>query len=835
MNRQMPPPSPSQQAPTGPAFQQGPRGPPPPTFATGRELPGLGTRGPGAGMSISSILGDVPSQSQPPPPPSHSHRGSPAGTSQSPPSLSQQPVSPHKRGHSTASKLSDYQWRRPQTPERHHLPAGLRNDGLSYSANSSPAQFAGVKRSPEFARSGPPLFHHAYQSAGPAPRAYQGSPNEAHERDPPRKVDERMPPRPNSQPAGGVRPPPGDGASREPMPPFGGAINRPPFTQYHPQERRDDPRPPTTTSFEVGPTTRDRPVTVEPLGHSYSPRNNARDASAAASSSAREGPKDEPRRDIGGREDHSAPFRTSFRSQYYQPRGAIPPPEAPRSHPQMGNPFERPRDGQSTFGPHERASIDPLARDDRRTSDPHGHPGEAQFRVLQEHQPLMMQRSRSSLGIEGKRGRASPLPQAVQGAQMQPTGAGSDPNIKSEFGRIFQGLGSGIGPGHMTPSRGSPMPQRQPPSNLDGETVTVSDGEAPRSGSFSKRHKRVKEEDLSRYDDEGRGTPLSRAGKRHKQGHHHHIHQHNHPHHHHVHGHVHNRPEESIGIVGSTSTTAHHHHHIHTSHHHHHTPLSSRPQAQTPAMPIPKPAVHVSSQAVFDAVKDRSRRHLGSELYEPTIALPPNAMASHTDDKFGYFLRYKPSRVFEDVDLNCTFTVRVPRYYLTKEARENVQRNRALVGTGIYTDDSDPLAMLVHEGWLRGEWPEEVDVEMMDLPVPPAEDAVVQEVYTSRPAVPLLPPEGKDLHITLLILPRLKKYTGSVRYGLRSRDWEVGDTHDGLSWALHTIRWIDEGPSSGLKRSGKARRERIESLRKEAALGLIGLMDAGVAGPVAVA
>jgi hypothetical protein len=102
-------------------------------------------------------------------------------------------------------------------------------------------------------------------------------------------------------------------------------------------------------------------------------------------------------------------------------------------------------------------------------------------------------------------------------------------------------------------------------------------------------------------------------------------------------------------------------------------------------------------------------------------------MASHTDDKFGYFLKYKPSRSFEEKDLNCTFTIRVPRYYVNKEARENIHKNRFLEGTEVYTDDSDPIAMLIHCGWLRGEWPEEVDVEMLDLPPAPAEDAQVDE------------------------------------------------------------------------------------------------------------
>jgi hypothetical protein len=220
-------------------------------------------------------------------------------------------------------------------------------------------------------------------------------------------------------------------------------------------------------------------------------------------------------------------------------------------------------------------------------------------------------------------------------------------------------------------------------------------------------------------------------------------------------------------------------------------------------------------------------------LYEPKIELPPAAMASHTDDKFGYFLKYTPSRVFEEKDLNCTFTIRIPRYYLTKEARENIHRNRSLEGTEVYTDDSDPIAMLIHCGWLRGEWPDDVDVDMLDLPPAPLDDAVVDEEYTKPPDVPLLPPEGKDLQLTMLILPPLKAYQGCVRYGLRSRDWESGDQHDGFSWMVQKIRWVDESGSSGVKRNGKARRERIENQRNEAAIALLGLATTGRIGVAA--
>lgn len=61
--------------------------------------------------------------------------------------------------------------------------------------------------------------------------------------------------------------------------------------------------------------------------------------------------------------------------------------------------------------------------------------------------------------------RSSPLPQAVQGAQSQPSGSGNNPNIKLEFGRMFSGLGSTPQPhnGSTTPNRRSPLDEMKQP------------------------------------------------------------------------------------------------------------------------------------------------------------------------------------------------------------------------------------------------------------------------------------------------------------------------------------------------------------------------------------
>ncbi|EHK98214.1 putative transcriptional regulatory protein RXT3 [Glarea lozoyensis 74030] len=148
-----------------------------------------------------------------------------------------------------------------------------------------------------------------------------------------------------------------------------------------------------------------------------------------------------------------------------------------------------------------------------------------------------MQQQRSFLGVEfNRKGRLSPLPQAVQGAQAQHGGPGGEPGIKSEFGRMFSGIGSGVS-GLGVPSPVSANAQSMPFSNsgqlrredLEGfanqdspmDNGSIKPRSSSRGGATSRRRK-LKEEDGR--DDEsstGRRTPSGR-GKRTKTHHHHH-------------------------------------------------------------------------------------------------------------------------------------------------------------------------------------------------------------------------------------------------------------------------------------------------------------------------
>ena len=145
--------------------------------------------------------------------------------------------------------------------------------------------------------------------------------------------------------------------------------------------------------------------------------------------------------------------------------------------------------------------------------------------------------------IENKRlGRTSPIPQAVQGAQVQKRGPSTDPTIKNEFSRMFAGLGTGVSSTGMNSGSSTPFPppspkpstepERRPPFNGRGELVEFA---RARNGSkIGKRaSKKVKDDDPKETEvTDGRsiGGLTGTRGIKRKTVHHHHYHDHEHSH-----------------------------------------------------------------------------------------------------------------------------------------------------------------------------------------------------------------------------------------------------------------------------------------------------------------
>ncbi len=145
-----------------------------------------------------------------------------------------------------------------------------------------------------------------------------------------------------------------------------------------------------------------------------------------------------------------------------------------------------------------------------------------------------LQKSSLSLFMENQKrgGRVSPLPQAVQGAQGKLSTPASDPGIKSEFARMFIGIGSGVGSAGPMRSETSTPFQRSPIRNHEPERRTpfggrtdLNDVNKPRTGSRSSRRSKKLKEDEHKLDAENRngrastGMTISRGVKRSRTSH----------------------------------------------------------------------------------------------------------------------------------------------------------------------------------------------------------------------------------------------------------------------------------------------------------------------------
>lgn len=154
------------------------------------------------------------------------------------------------------------------------------------------------------------------------------------------------------------------------------------------------------------------------------------------------------------------------------------------------------------------------------------------------------QNHRASLALHidnSRRGRVSPLPQAVQGAQGRLSGPASDPGIKNEFAKMFMGIGAGVGRGgRLGSGTSSPFPS-SPTKNLEAERRSpfarrgdLTEVAKPRSTSRGGRRGRKAKDDDLKPDSEAAespntvGTTNTRGMKRSRHSHHHHPHQHSH-------------------------------------------------------------------------------------------------------------------------------------------------------------------------------------------------------------------------------------------------------------------------------------------------------------------
>ncbi|KXS10871.1 Rxt3-domain-containing protein [Gonapodya prolifera JEL478] len=207
-----------------------------------------------------------------------------------------------------------------------------------------------------------------------------------------------------------------------------------------------------------------------------------------------------------------------------------------------------------------------------------------------------------------------------------------------------------------------------------------------------------------------------------------------------------------------------------------------------------EPPLIIDDPALTSLPEGVKERFLGSLRYHspryPRPALPTTSSVS-----------LHPLPPFTGVDLYGVLEVRVPALECSVE---NLGvKKRAVWGTGVYTDDSDVVAALIHSGWIRPS-------DAPPIVSPPANFSTAgYQLPTDPPPPPSSFPQppplpipvdsvpGRTVVARLRVLPKLTRYAGTLRNGLRSRSW--GGGHGGESFRVEGVELLDEPTRGGRK------------------------------------
>ncbi|KAK5097055.1 hypothetical protein LTS08_007075 [Lithohypha guttulata] len=389
------------------------------------------------------------------------------------------------------------------------------------------------------------------------------------------------------------------------------------------------------------------------------------------------------------------------------------------------------------------------------------------------------------LGLENRRSRYSPVPQAVQGAQAStPVPDGGNPR---DQGKVFSGIGGGIG------SSSTPVPVSSSPFKSNDTALRAT--EVPKTGRASsntgKRSRKTQDDEL-RADGDQEGKRSSKATKR-------------------------ARYKQELAEEMATP-----------SHQRKGTPGLSAGRATNSASnaavaasitrydaaPIFKPKKTVKVATLASQILRKPRRHLGSFQYNPEILVPHDQSATDTETEICIKPKLLPS-FSETNDLNCTYTIHVSKTWLQQRERRIICASRNLWGTGLYTDDTDPVTAAMHMGWIKPAF-HNVDETLLKKIVHDQNPKIEISKDLKPPAQPLEIPKGRDLKITCVVMPLLDHYEETSRFGVRSRAWPEGLTettapHDGVSFAILKVEVVELGPEERrMGRTGTSKRARLK-------------------------
>lgn len=391
------------------------------------------------------------------------------------------------------------------------------------------------------------------------------------------------------------------------------------------------------------------------------------------------------------------------------------------------------------------------------------------------------------LGVDNRRSRYSPVPQAVQGAQAHTPVP--DGGVQSEQGKVFSGIGGGIGSSTTpVPLSNSPFKSSQ---NSDG-AGRPSDGlKMSRTTSSIGKRSRKQEDEL---DHDGKKSASAKANKRTKYQNSYKadLEEMAHP----------TFQRRSTPLVGSSTPR---------------NPLNGSATGHAATRydiaPIFRPKKTVKVATVVAQTLRKPRRHLGTFQYDADVFVPESYTTG--DEDFELCIKPKiPAPFSADDHLNCTYTVHVSKHWLQDRERRLITATRNLWGTGIYTDDSDPIIAAMHMGWIKPAF-HNVDQSLLQKIVQDQNPPVDLGKDLQLPLHPLEIPKDRGLKITCLVMPQLDRYEETARFGIRSRSWPEGGErtpHDGVSFAILKVEVVDVGPlERKLGRTGKSKRAWLQA------------------------
>lgn len=196
------------------------------------------------------------------------------------------------------------------------------------------------------------------------------------------------------------------------------------------------------------------------------------------------------------------------------------------------------------------------------------------------------------------------------------------------------------------------------------------------------------------------------------------------------------------------------------------------------------------------------RKYLGTIVYNPTTTwatLQILSLPGLKEEDFDKFIEIKQNYIDKLISdeiykmkyipmiphlpfeyINHLIELKIPNRFIEpfKRKLKANETTRELWGGagGIYTDDSDILCVLAHLGLFE----DKSEKSNLKLWGQPSDYEIIE---------PMGDNSNNDLSVEIILLPPLPSYHGYYANGINSRSWTGPDKHDGLSIAVHNIKW----------------------------------------------